>query len=124
MPFTEMVVTVAAFSALALAFVSILRLIGIGIAHRTIRKAVDKDPDAAQTLLAQIASPNRGEDDERLSVILVAVGVAIVVASLVIGDPAWMHYAIAGALFPLIVGTALWLRQFMLGRARRRGQGQ
>jgi hypothetical protein len=35
-----------------------------------------------------------------------------------------MHYAIAGACFPLIVGTALWLRLFMLERARRRGSGQ
>jgi uncharacterized membrane protein len=124
MPVTEMVVMVAVFAAVALAFVSVLRLIGIAIAHRTIRKAVDIDPAAAQPLLAQLASPGSGEGDHRLSVILVAVGVAIVVASLVIGDPAWMHYAIAASCFPLIVGTALWLRLFLLERARRRGPGQ
>jgi hypothetical protein len=48
----------------------------------------------------------------------------MVVASLIIGDPSWMHYAIAAACFPLIVGTALWLRLFVTERARRRGSAQ
>jgi hypothetical protein len=124
MPATEMVVMVAVVTALALSFISVLRLFAMWIGHRTIRRAVEKDPDAAQPLLAQLAAPGSDEGDHRLSVILVAVGIAMVVASLIIGDPAWMHYAIAGACFPLIVGTALWLRLFMLERARRRGSGQ
>jgi hypothetical protein len=35
-----------------------------------------------------------------------------------------MHYAIAGALFPLIVGTALWLRLYVMARAQRRAAGR
>ena len=124
MPATEMIVMVAAFSALALSFISLVRLLGTWIAHRTLRKAVEKNPDAVHPLLAQLGAPRPSEGDDRLSVILVAVGIAMVVGSLVIGDPSWMHYAIAAACFPLIVGTALWLRLFILERARRRESQQ
>lgn len=124
MPLTEMVVMVAAFGGLALAFISVIRLIATWTLHRTIRKAVETNPDAVNPLLVQLSSARTDEGDERLSIILVAVGIAMVVASLIIGDPSWMHYAIAGACFPLIVGTALWLRQFMTERARRRDSGQ
>lgn len=124
MPATEMIVMIAICTALVLAFISLLRLIGLWISHRTIRRAVDKDPDMAQPLLAQLAAPRGNDGDERLSVILVSIGIAIVVGSVIINDSSWMHYAVAGACFPLIVGTALWLRLFMHERARRRGTGQ
>lgn len=124
MPATEMVVMVAVVAAVVLGFISIIRLLAMWIAHRTILRAVERNPDMAQPLLTRLATPGGGEGDERLSVILVAVGIAIVVASTIINDPAWMHYAIAAASFPLIVGTALWLRQFIMERARRRGSGQ
>jgi len=119
MPTTEMVVMVAITAAIVLAFIHIVRLIGTLVLHRTIRKMAESDPAAAQSLVAQLAAPAQGNGDDRLSTILIAIGVAMIVGSIVIGDPRWMHYAVAGALFPLIVGTALWLRQFLLGRARR-----
>ena len=124
MPFTEMVVMIAVVAALVLGFSSIIRLLAMWIAHRTILRAVERNPDSAQPLLAQLATPKSSEGDERLSIILVAVGIAMIVASVIINDPSWMHYAVAAASFPLIVGTALWLRQFMTERARRRGSGQ
>jgi len=124
MPATEMVVMVAIVTALVLGFISIVRLLAMWIAHRTILRAVERNPDSAPSLLAQLAAPKGDAGDERLSIILVAVGVAMVVGSVIINDPAWMHYAVAAASFPLIVGTALWLRQFITERARRRGSGQ
>ena len=125
MPTTEMVVMVAVVAALVLGFISVVRLLAMWIAHRTILRAVERNPDSAQPLLAQLAMPKSGgEGDERLSIILVAVGIAMIVASVIINDPSWMHYAIAAAIFPLIVGTALWLRQFIMERTRRRGSGQ
>jgi hypothetical protein len=125
MPVTEMIMTVAAFSALALSFIHLLRLVGTAILHRTIRRANEISPETADPLLARLAAdaPSKSSD-ERLSVLLIAFGIAMVAASLVIGDPGWMHYAIAGALFPLIIGTALWLRVFFIERARRRDAGQ
>ena len=124
MPATEMVVMIAVCTALALAFINLLRLLGLWISHRTIRRAVDKNPDMAEPLLAQLAAPKTSEGDSRLSVILVALGVAMIVGSVIINDPSWMHYAVAGACFPLIVGTALWLRLHMMERARRRGAAE
>jgi hypothetical protein len=109
---------------LVLGFISVIRLLAMWIAHRTILRAVERNPDSAEPLLAQLAVPKGGQDDERLSIILVAVGIAMVVASVIINDPSWMHYAVAAASFPLIVGTALWLRQFIMERTRRRGSGQ
>ena len=124
MPTTEMVVMVAITAALVLAFVNIVRLIGTLVMHRTIRKMAERDPEAAQSLLTRIAQPAERGGDDRLSTILIAIGIAMIVGSIVVGDPRWMHYAVAGALFPLIVGTALWLRQYMIERARRRATQQ
>jgi len=124
MPTTEMDVMVAITAALVLAFVNIVRLIGTLVMHRTIRKMAERDPEAAQSLLTRIAQPAERGGDDRLSTILIAIGIAMIVGSIVVGDPRWMHYAVAGALFPLIVGTALWLRQYMIERARRRAPQQ
>jgi type IV secretory pathway VirB3-like protein len=120
MPYTEMIVMVTAFAALALAAIHLTRLIGVAILHRTIRRAIDRDPSATEPLLERLSAPieNKGGDD-RTATLLIAFGVAMVVASLVIGDTGWMHYVIAGAVFPLIIGTALWLRHYALNRSRR-----
>ncbi len=120
MPFTEMVVIVAAFSAMCLAAIHLLRLVATGILHRTIRKAIDKDAQAAEPLLARLSSaPEPSTDDDRTATLLIAFGIAMVAASLVIGDPSWLHYGIAGAIFPLVIGTALWLRHYMINRSPR-----
>ena len=120
MPFTEMVVIVAAFSALCLGGIHLFRLVATAILHRTIRKAIDKDPQAAEPLLAQLtAAPDSGTDDDRTATLLIAFGIAMVAASLIIGDPSWLHYGIAGAIFPLLIGTALWLRHYMIKRSPR-----
>jgi len=120
MPSTEMIVIVAAFAALSLGGIHLLRLIGVVILHRTIRKAIDRDPNAAEPLLTRLsASAEASGGDDRTATLLIALGIAMVVASLVIGDPGWMRYAIAGAAFPLIIGTALWLRHYTLNRSRR-----
>jgi hypothetical protein len=116
-----MIVMIAVVSAVALSFVHVVRLVGTAIIHKTVRRAVDRDPAAAESLLAELARPRQPSGDDRLSVILVALGIAMVAASVVINDPAWMHYGVAAALFPLILGTALWLRVFVMGRMGRRG---
>lgn len=124
MPASEMVVMIAVATAAVLTILSLIRLAAMAITHRTIRRAMADNPDAAQPLLAALAAPKGNDGDARLSVILVAIGAAMVVGSIIIGDPAWMHYAIAAACFPLIVGTALWLRLFIVERMQRRGSSQ
>jgi uncharacterized membrane protein len=118
MPATEMIVMIAAFSAMILALIHVLRLIGTFIVHRTLRKAIEVDPASAGPLLETLESPREQRGDDRLSVLLIAFGIAMVAASLVIGDPTWMHYGVAAALFPLIVGSALALRFYIINRNR------
>ena len=124
MPATEMIVMVAVIAAMILGFIHVVRLIGTAIMYKTLRKLVDRDPANAGVLIAQLGRQPDASGDDRLSTILVALGIAMIAASVVIGDPGWMHYGIAGALFPLVVGTALWLRLFIIGRASRRAGRQ
>ena len=125
MPATEMIVSVALFAAVVLALIHVLRLIGTAILHRTVRRAIDKDPATAEPLIERLAAPPEPQSgDDRLAVVLIAFGIALISASLVIGDTGWMRYGIAAALFPLIIGAALWLRLFVIERARRRGAGE
>ena len=121
MPFTEMVVMIALFSALALGSIHLLRLIGTMILHRTIRRAIDRDPAAAEPLLERLSAPAPVTDrgDDRTATLLIAFGLAILVASVVIGESNWMRYGVAGSAFPLIIGVALWLRHYALNRSRR-----
>jgi membrane associated rhomboid family serine protease len=121
----QTILLIAVFSAVVLAFINILRLIASAMLHRTIRRALDSDPSRAAPLIERLtAGRSDSGDDSRLSTILVAIGVAMIAASVVIGDQGWMHYGVAAALFPLVVGTALWLRLFILERARRRADSQ
>lgn len=125
MPATEMIVSVALVSAIAVAFVHVLRLIGTAMLHRTVRKVIESDPAGAEAILARLGEPPAPASDDRLAVVLVAVGLAIIGAS-VIGDDTgtWMNYGIGGALFPLLIGAALLLRQSVIRRAGQRGQQQ
>jgi hypothetical protein len=125
MPATEMIVSVALTAALVLAFIHVLRLIGTAMLHRTVRKVLESDPSGAEAILARLGEPAPPSTDDRLAVVLVAVGLAIIGAS-VIGDDTgtWMNYGIGGALFPLLIGAALLLRQSVIRRARQRGEQQ
>lgn len=80
MPFTEMVVMLALFSAFTLGGVHLLRLIATGILHRTIRKAIDKDPRAAEPLLDQLSIAEPSADDDRTAILLIAFGTSMVAA--------------------------------------------
>ena len=121
MPATEMLALIAAFAALALSFIQLLRLVGTAIKHSTIRRAIDREPSTAEPLLERLMSPQQERaGDDRLGIILVAFGAAMIGASIIAGDVGdWTRYGVAGALFPLIVGAALWLRHYAIERARR-----
>lgn len=124
MPLTEMIVTVSIAGALALVVIGLFGLVATMIRHKTIRKAVENNAANAEALLAQLTAPREGGNEDRIAVVLVAIGVAMIGASLVIGDSGIVRFGIAAALFPLIVGAALWLRYRALERSRRRDSGQ
>lgn len=125
MPATEMIVSIALFTAAVLAFIHLLRLIGTAMLHKTVRRVIDRDPAKAEDLIARLGQPPEPRTDDRLAIILVAVGVALIGASVIADDTGtWVRYGIAGALFPLFVGTALGLRLFLIKWSRRRAEGK
>ena len=124
MPVTEMVVTVAMIAAGALLLIALLRLLSTMIAHKTIRHAVHSKPELAEGLLDRLSAP-RDSGDQRIAAILVAIAVAMAGGALIaVDDPGMIRVAIGAALFPLLVGAALWLRSRAVERARQRERAE
>ncbi len=122
MPLTEMVVTVSIVAGATLLILALIRLLSTNITHKTIRKTVETNPQLAEGLLERMsARPETSAGDERLAIILVAIGIAMAVAPIIaIDDRGIVRLAIAASLFPLLVGGALWLRFRAAQRAKRR----
>lgn len=125
MPWTEAVVTITIVSALALLFIALFRLLSTLITHRTIRKAVETDPKLAEELLQKLTVKKERQGDDKLAMVLVVIGVAMAVAPIIaVDDRGIVRFAIAAALFPLLVGATLWLRSRAVERARRRDRAE
>jgi membrane associated rhomboid family serine protease len=125
MPWTEMIVTVAIVAALALGFIALIRLGMTLITHRTLRKAVETNPQLSDELLAKLTARRESSGDDKLAIVLIAIGIAMAVAPMIaIDDPGMVRFAIAAALFPLLVGGALWLRNRAAQRAQRRDSAE
>ena len=125
MAWTAMVMSIALVAAVALVLIALFRLISTLINHRTIRKAVETNPELAQELLNKLTARREPSGDDRLAIVLVAIGVAMAVAPMIaVDDPGMVRFAIGAALFPLLVGGALWLRSFAAQRARRRDRAE
>ena len=125
MPWTEMIVTVAIVAALALGFIALLRLGATLVTHRTLRKAVESNPQLSDQLLAKLTARRESSGDDKLAIVLIAIGVAMAVAPMIaIDDRGIVRFAIAAALFPLLVGGALWLRNRAAQRAERRDSAE
>lgn len=125
MPTTEMIAMIAVVAALALGFIALLRLIATTITHRTIQKAIESNPQLAEGLLQKLTERKERSGDDRLAMILVAIGIAMAAAPIIaIDDPGIVRVALAASLFPLLVGATLWLRFRAVERARRRDRGE
>src|SRR5690242_21442030 len=104
MPLTEMVAMIAVVAGMALGFIAFLRLIAITITHKTIRKTVETKPELAEEALRKLMTRREGPADDRLAIVLIAIGIAMAAAPVIaIDDPGMIRLAIAAALFPLLV---------------------
>lgn len=125
MPATEMIVSIAVVTALALMVIHFFRLLGIAIRHKTVRRVIERDPAAAESVISELSKPDVPAGDDRLGLILFALGVATLAASFTAGETGgWTDYGVGAAMFPLIVGAALMARHFLIERARRRAGQQ
>jgi uncharacterized protein YneF (UPF0154 family) len=115
----------ALLAGIALAFIAMFRLIVTTITHKTIRKAIETNPQLAEQLLQKLTARRERQSDDWLGMVLVALAVAMVVAPLIAADdPGDVRVAAAAAVFPLLVGGALWLRSWTVERAQRRDRSE
>jgi membrane associated rhomboid family serine protease len=120
-----MVVSIALAAAIALVLIALIRLGMTVTTHRTLRKAVETNPQLAEGLLQKLTANRERSGDDKLAIVLVAIGVAMAVAPIIaIDDPGIVRFAVAAALFPLLVGGALWLRNRATQRAQRRDSAE
>jgi hypothetical protein len=88
--------------------------------HRTIRKGIEHDSNLTPELFDKIEGQKAsgGLGDDRIAVVLIALGLAVLGFGLVAGDDGDLPNTVGIALFPLFVGAALLGRWFY---ARRTG---
>ena len=123
--FEQTVLLIALLSGIFLGFINMFRLFATMITHRTLRKAIETNPQMAERLLGKLTSQREGSSDDKLAIILIAIGVAMVVGSLIaVDDRGMIRLFIAAALFPLLVGGALWLRFRAVERAKQRDRAE
>ena len=125
MPWTEVVMTTAIAAAIALVLVALVRLWGTMVTHNTLRKAIETKPELTEGLLEKLTARRERSGEDKLAIVLIAIGVAMAAAPIIaIDDPGIVRFSIAAALFPLLVGGALWLRYRAAERAKRRDAGE
>ena len=125
MTWTAMILSVAVVAAIGLVLIALLRLLSTMIAHKTIRQVVVTKPDLAEGVLKELTARRGSNGDGRLAVVLIAIGIAMAVAPLIaIDDRGMVRFALGAALFPLLVGGALWLRSRAVARAKRLHGGE
>ena len=125
MPLTEMVAMIAVVAALALGFIALLRFFSTMITHRTMRHALETNPQLAEGLLQKLTERRERRGDDKLAIVLVAIGIAMAVGPLIaVDDPGMVRAALGASLFPLLVGGALWLRFLAAERAKRRERAE
>jgi hypothetical protein len=98
------------------------RLLRASMQHRTIREAISRDNQSVSALLETLDRDERqptGGNDDRTGLVLVALGAALFLYTLIQGDAEGLRNVGAAAIFPILVGGAL-LGRYHLGRRARR----
>lgn len=115
-PGDQLILIVAGLVAITIVLVNLLRAIQSSVTNRTIREVIRQDPERAERMVAKLAK--RDDGDGRTAAVLIAVGIALIAASLIASE-GWMRYGIGASMFPLLIGVALLLRQLIARRAQR-----
>jgi hypothetical protein len=100
--------------------IQIGRLWRAGMLHKTIREAISRDSAVAGELLAGVDEqhkPASGNDD-RTAMVLIALGLALLLFAALQNSQDALRQMGGASVFPIFVGIALLLRQYL---ARKRG---
>lgn len=117
----EVLIAGLIFAAAVLMLGQIVRLFRTGMQQRTIREAISRDSPAVPELLAMLEAktPPVAMTDSRIAFVLIALGIALVLAVALQGNMNDLREVGGLALFPILVGAALLLHNRL---ARRRDE--
>lgn len=108
-----------------IAFVYFLRLVEIWLLHRSFREAIQRDSAVAAILVERLETSesrnSRQRGDDRTGLLLIAIGLALVGFTLLIGDERWARFGVGSALFPIFAGIVLLGRHIWIRRVAGRG---
>lgn len=96
------------------------RLWRAGMLHKTIREAISRDNPTAAELIAGVGEEQTpaGANDDRTALVLIALGLALLLFSALQGSQDALRQMGGASAFPIFVGIALLIRQYLL---RKRG---
>lgn len=95
----------------------LMRMVRVGMAHRTVRRAIEKDSPAVSELLDGVAEKPVPTSDDRTGLVLIALGAAIFLFGVIQGDADDVRNMAGIALFPFFVGAALLGRFIYMRRS-------
>lgn len=110
--------------ALVVGCIYFLKLVEAWLLHRSFREALQRDAAVAGALLERMDRGDAREEqrgDDRTGLLLIAIGLALVGFTLVVGDERWSRYGVGSALFPIFAGAVLLVRHVWLRRLAGRG---
>jgi len=116
----DIIMTIALATAVILIVNQIGRILRARMLHRTIREGLSRDSNLTPELLDRIddEKPATGSGDDRIAVVLIAIGLAVLGYGLITGDADDIRNMTGIALFPLLVGGALLGRHIVVRRLR------
>ena len=106
-----------------LIIIQIGRLWRAGMLHKTIREAISRDNPAVTELVAGVEEEQTpaGANDDRTALVLIALGLALLLFSALQGSEDALRQMGGASVFPIFVGIALLIRQYLV--RKRGGQG-
>ena len=106
-----------------LIIIQIGRLWRAGMLHKTIREAISRDNPAVTELVAGVEEEQKpaGANDDRTALVLIALGLALLLFSALQGSEDALRQMGGASVFPIFVGIALLIRQYLV--RKRGGQG-
>jgi hypothetical protein len=115
-----MVIAIAFAVATVLIVNQLGRVLRTMMLHRTIRTGMTQGSNVTPELLDRIDREKSGSatDDDRIGIVLIAIGLAVLGFGLLSGDLDDLHNTAGISLFPLFVGAALLGRHLVIRRAR------
>ena len=115
----DIIISISIAVAIVLIFNQLGRIFRAMMLHRTIRKGMIHNSSLTPELLEKIDEdkPATGGGDDRIGLVLIAIGIAIIGMGVINGDADDIRNMAGISLFPLLVGAVLFGRHWVRSRS-------